>query len=112
MERVLEMKKKALMLIFSLLFCMVSLPSDCLADYDSKLLPQISEDIPYSKMIEDLIVKPHSTYSDGNFSISIDEYIYDGCNLFVLYTVSSSIRCGNRQCDPGSGCEHQPVRGF
>ena len=57
--------------------------------YHSNLISFIGEDIPYSKAIDALIIQPHAVYAEGNYSITIEEYIYDGCNVFVLYSIEA-----------------------
>ena len=57
--------------------------------YHSNLISFIGEDIPYSKAIDALIIQPHAMYTEGNYSITIEEYIYDGCNVFVLYSIET-----------------------
>ena len=57
--------------------------------YHSNLISFIGEDIPYSKAIDALIIQPHAVYTEGNYTITIEEYIYDGCNVFVLYSIEA-----------------------
>ena len=57
--------------------------------YHSNLISFMGEDIPYSKAIDALIIQPHAVYTEGNYSITIEEYIYDGCNVFVLYSIEA-----------------------
>ena len=57
--------------------------------YHSNLISFIGEDIPYSKAIDALIIQPHAVYTEGNCTITIEEYIYDGCNVFVLYSIEA-----------------------